>query len=79
MRVCGEGQHRRAFPEPHVSVTVLQKGKVARNTDVELECVVSGRSSKRLVKTMLDPGFCVILDCVSKVCALSYTQVGGIY
>ena len=41
----------------------MHTGKAARNTDVELECVVEGRSSKRLVKTMLVPGFCDILDC----------------
>ena len=40
---------------------------MARNTDVELECVVAGRSSKRPVKTMLVPGFCGILDCVGEV------------
>ena len=49
------------------------------NTDAELECVVAGRSSKRLVKSMLVPGFCDILDCVNEVCASTDTQVSGLY
>ena len=43
----------------------MQKNeRMTRNTDVELECEVAGRSGKRLVKIMLVPGFCDILDCV---------------
>ena len=57
----------------------MQNERVTRNTDVELECVVAGRSSKRLVKTMLVPGFCDTLDCASEVHARSDTQMSGIY
>ena len=41
----------------------LANERVTRNTNVELECEVAGRSSKRLVKTMLVSSFCDILDC----------------
>ena len=51
---------------------------MTRNTGVELECEVAGRS-KRVVKTMLVPGFCGILDCVSEVCASTDTQVNEFY
>ena len=40
---------------------------------------MAGSTSKRLVKTMLVPGFCGTLDCASEVHARSDTQVSGIY
>ena len=52
---------------------------MAHNTGVELECVVAGCSGKRLVKTMLVPGFCDILDCVGEAYAWSDMQVSGLY
>ena len=74
-----DDEAERAYGNYVTLYKVVHTGQAARNTDVELECVVAGGSGKRLVKSMLVPGCCFILDCVSEVYAWTDTQVSGLH